>query len=293
AEHKSSRVDLTSEEVDGFYYGFSNRTIWPLFHYFMEYSEFELEYWNIYKSVNQKFADAIVEGAREDDIIWVHDYQLMLVPQMVREKCPDISIGFFLHIPFPSYEVFRTLPWRKEVLHGLLGADLIGFHIYDYERHFLSSVKRLLGLEVSFNDIHLDDRIVQVDSFPMGIDYNKFNEAATEHRLNKTAQRSELQQSLDVHKQSCPDGKYILSIDRLDYSKGIAKRLNAFEYFLNKYPQYQEKVRLIILAVPSRSNVPQYQLLKREIDELVGKINGKFSTISWTPIWYFYRSMPF
>src|SRR5690606_29682292 len=122
AEHKSSRVDLTSEEVDGFYYGFSNRTIWPLFHYFMEYSEFELEYWNIYKSVNQKFADAIVENAREDDIIWVHDYQLMLVPQMVREKCPDISIGFFLHIPFPSYEVFRTLPWRKEVLHGLLGA---------------------------------------------------------------------------------------------------------------------------------------------------------------------------
>lgn len=293
ARHKSSRVILNSREIDGFYYGFSNRTIWPLFHYFMEYSEFELENWNIYRTVNQKFADAILKEAREGDVIWVHDYQLMLVPQMVREKRPEISIGFFLHIPFPSYEVFRTLPWRKDILLGLLGADLIGFHIYDYERHFLSSVKRLLGLEVSFNDIYLNDRIIQVDSFPMGIDYKKFNDAAKKHRQNKTGQQSELQQSLDLHKKTQPDAKYLLSIDRLDYTKGIAKRLNAFQYFLNKYPQYREKVRLIILAVPSRSNVPQYQLLKKEIDELVGKINGEFSTVSWTPIWYFYRSMPF
>ena len=293
ATYKSSRVILSSEEIDGFYYGFSNRTIWPLFHYFMEYSEFELKYWNIYKSVNQKFADTILEHAAENDVIWIHDYQLMLVPQMVREKCPDLSIGFFLHIPFPSYEVFRTLPWRKKVLQGLLGADLIGFHIYDYERHFISSVKRLLGLDVSFNDIHLEDRVVQVDSFPMGIDYKKFNDAAKRHQRDKLEQRSEFQQSLDLHKKFQPAATYILSIDRLDYSKGIAKRLNAFKYFLNKYPEYQERVRLIILAVPSRSNVPQYQLLKREIDELVGKINGEFATVNWTPIWYYYRSMPF
>lgn len=293
ALHKSSKVTLNAAEVDGFYYGFSNRTIWPLFHYFMEYSEFELKNWEIYKSVNQKFADAIIKNAREEDVIWVHDYQLMLVPQMVREKCPDLAIGFFLHIPFPSYEIFRILPWRKEVLLGLLGADLIGFHIYDYERHFLSSVKRLLGLEVSFNDIHLDERIVQVDSFPMGIDFKKFNEAAKKHQQVKVGERSEFQQSLDSHKQFQPAAKYILSIDRLDYSKGIAKRLNAFRYFLNKYPQYKEQVRLIILAVPSRSNVPQYQLLKKEIDGLVGKINGEFATVNWTPIWYYYRSMPF
>jgi trehalose 6-phosphate synthase/phosphatase len=293
AEHGSSKVRLTKDEVDGFYFGFSNRTIWPLFHYFLEYSEFELNSWNIYKAVNQKFADAIIEKADEDDTIWIHDYQLMLVPQMVKEKKPDISIGFFLHIPFPSYEIFRTLPWREEVLLGLLGADLIGFHIYDYERHFLSSVRRLLGLEVSFNDIYIEDRVVKVDSFPMGIDYKKFNDAAKKHGENKAVEQSDLQQRLNTHKKSDPDAKFLLSIDRLDYSKGIAKRLNAFEYFLNKYPQYKEKVRLIILAVPSRSNVPQYQLLKREIDELVGRINGELSTVSWTPIWYFYRSMPF
>lgn len=293
AKHGSSKVRLTSEEVDGFYYGFSNRTIWPLFHYFLEYSEFELASWNTYKAVNQKFADAILEKAGEDDTIWIHDYQLMLVPQMVREQRPNISIGFFLHIPFPSFEIFRTMPWREEVLRGLLGSDLIGFHIYDYERHFLSSVRRLLGLEVSFNDIYLDNRIIKVDSFPMGIDYKKFKDAAEEHAKTSPDELSELQQRLNTHKKSDPDNKFLLSIDRLDYSKGIAKRLYAFEYFLNKYPQYKEKVRLIILAVPSRSNVPQYQLLKREIDELVGRINGEFSTVSWTPIWYFYRSMPF
>ncbi len=293
AKHGSSKVNLTAEEVDGFYYGFSNRTIWPLFHYFLQYSEFELDSWNVYRSVNQKFADAILEEADDNDTIWVHDYQLMLVPQMVREKRPNISIGFFLHIPFPSYEIFRILPWRKEILMGLLGSDLIGFHTYDYERHFLSSVRRLMGLEVSFNEINLDDRIIKVDSFPMGIDYKKFNEAAKEHDQKGPEQRSELQRRLDMHKESDPDAKFLLSIDRLDYSKGIAKRLYAFEYFLNKYPQYKEKVRLIILAVPSRSNVPQYQLLKKEIDELVGRINGEFSTVSWTPIWYFYRSMPF
>ena len=293
AEHGSSKVRLTAEEVDGFYYGFSNRTIWPLFHYFLEYSEFELASWNTYKAVNQKFADAILEKAGEDDTIWVHDYQLMLVPQMVREQRPNISIGFFLHIPFPSFEIFRTMPWREEVLRGLLGSDLIGFHIYDYERHFLSSVRRLLGLEVSFNDIYLDNRIIKVDSFPMGIDYKKFRDAAEEHSKRRPDELSELQQRLNTHKKSDPENKFLLSIDRLDYSKGIAKRLNAFEYFLNKYPQYKEKVRLIILAVPSRSNVPQYQLLKKEIDELVGRINGEFSTVSWTPIWYFYRSMPF
>ncbi|MGB5377553.1 trehalose-6-phosphate synthase, partial [Muriicola sp.] len=182
AQHGSSKVKLTTEEVDGFYYGFSNRTIWPLFHYFLEYAEFELASWNTYKAVNQKFAEAILKEADEDDIIWVHDYQLMLVPQMVRQERPNISIGFFLHIPFPSYEIFRTLPWREEVLMGLLGSDLIGFHTYDYERHFLSSVRRILGLEVSFNDIYSDDRVVKVDSFPMGIDYAKFNEAAKQHQ---------------------------------------------------------------------------------------------------------------
>ncbi len=292
-QHGASKVLLSEQEVEGYYYGFSNRTIWPLFHYFLEYTEFELGYWETYKKVNRKFADAVLERTDENDTIWVHDYQLMLVPQMVRENRPEMSIGFFLHIPFPSFEIFRTLPWREELLNGLLGADLIGFHTYDYERHFLSSVRRLLGLEVSFNEVFLADRVIKVDSFPMGIDYKKFSEAAKEHATRSRDQRSELQQRLDMHKKSAPSSRLILSIDRLDYSKGIAKRLNAFEYFLNKYPGYKEKVRLIILTVPSRSEVPQYQLLKKEVDELVGRINGQFSTVNWTPIWYFYRSMPF
>ncbi|KPM33154.1 Trehalose-phosphatase [Croceitalea dokdonensis DOKDO 023] len=292
-ELNCSKVRLNKSDIEGYYFGFSNRTIWPLFHYFLEYSEFELDFWESYKAVNQKFADAIIEAADEDDIIWVHDYQLLLVPEMVKAKRPNATIGFFLHIPFPSYEIFRTLPWREHILRGLLGADLIGFHTYDYERHFLSSVRRLLGLDVSFNDIYLEDRVIKVDSFPMGIDYHKFSEAAKKSIALQGKHRSDLQKKLDEHKRSAPGTKLIVSIDRLDYSKGIAKRINAFEYFLNKYPEYKEKVRLIILAVPSRSNVPQYQLLKREIDELVGRINGELSTVNWTPIWYFYRSLPF
>ncbi len=293
AEHGTSKVNLSQEEVDGFYFGFSNRTIWPLFHYFLEYSEFELDSWNTYKKVNQKFADAVLASSGDEDTIWIHDYQLMLVPQMVRAQRPNIAIGFFLHIPFPSYEIFRTLPWREEVLEGLLGSDLIGFHTYDYERHFLSSVRRLLGLEVSFNEIDVSNRLVKVDSFPMGIDYKKFSTAAKNHGNNQANEQSDLQRRLNNHKESTPDAKFILSIDRLDYTKGIAKRLNAFEYFLKKHPEYKEKVRLIILAVPSRSNVPQYKLLKKEVDELVGRINGELATVSWTPIWYFYRSLPF
>lgn len=291
--HGCSKVPLSHSEVEGFYFGFSNRTIWPLFHYFLEYAEFDLGNWNAYETVNRKFADAILEHAGEEDVIWIHDYQLMLVPQMVREARPNLSIGFFLHIPFPSYEIFRTLPWRERILEGLLGSDLIGFHSYDYERHFLSSVRRLLGLEVNFNEIHLEKRVAKVDSFPMGIDYKKFHGAAQRHAALKEGEESDLQRRLNQHKASTPDAKFFLSIDRLDYTKGIAKRIKAFEYFLQKYPEYREMVRLIILAVPSRSKVPQYQRLKREIDELVGRINGELSTVSWTPIWYFYRSLDF
>ena len=290
-EENCVAVHLNNDEIDGFYYGFSNRTVWPLFHYFMEYTESNEDYWQSYKSVNQKYADEILKHYEDGDVIWVHDYQLLLVPNMIREKEPEAVIGFFNHIPFPSYEVFRTLPWRESVLEGVLGADLIGFHTYDYERHFLSAVSRILRHQVDFNEVTLPDRIVKVDSFPMGIDYEKFEHAATRHREEDDP--SELQRRLDHHREATPDAKLILSIDRLDYTKGIAHRIRAFEYFLDKNPEFIEKVRLVMLAVPSRSNVPQYQRLKREVDELVGRINGKFSTVSWTPIWYFYRSMPF
>ncbi|SFU65017.1 trehalose 6-phosphate synthase/phosphatase [Pustulibacterium marinum] len=292
-KNKCAMVPLSEDDVDHFYYGFSNKTLWPLFHYFMEYTTFEQENWESYKRVNQKFADVVLDHVEDGDTIWVHDYQLLLLPNYIKQKKPDTNIGFFLHIPFPSYEVFRTFPWREEVLEGMLGADLIGFHTYDYERHFLSCVRRLIHLETNFNEISYDDRIIKVDSFPMGIDYDKFYNAALAHENMNGDEKSDIQKRLDEHLYSSDDAKMILSIDRLDYTKGIPNRIKAFEYFLEKYPEYQQKVRLIMLAVPSRSNVPQYQLLKRETDELVGRINGKFSTVSWTPVWYFYRSLPF
>lgn len=291
-EAKCRAVGLTESDIENYYLGFSNRTLWPLFHYFLEFTEFETEHWEAYKRVNQKFADVVLDTIEDGDTVWVHDYQLLLLPQLIKDKRPDVTIGFFLHIPFPSYEIFRTFPWREELLTGMLGSDLLGFHTYDYERHFLSSVKRILRLDVNFNEISYFDRIVKVDSFPMGIDYPKFHEAALEHD-NPNTEKSELQKRLDSHLNEGEDQKFILSIDRLDYTKGIPNRLRAFEYFLNKHPEYKEKVRLVMLAVPSRSGVPQYQRLKRETDELVGRINGEFSTVSWTPIWYFYRSLPF
>lgn len=286
-------VPLNKQDLDNYYFGFSNRTLWPLFHYFLEYTEFDNSYWESYVEVNKKFAEVVISEAKEGDTIWIHDYQLLLLPALVKEKLPSISIGFFLHIPFPSYEIFRTFPVRKEILEGMLGADLLGFHTYDYERHFLSSIKRILRLEVNFNEITYQDRIIKVDSFPMGIDYKKFENAAQQHTKQSEIEKSEIQKRLDQHLQTEKDVKMILSIDRMDYTKGIPNRIRAFEYFLRKYPQFQEKIRLIMLAVPSRSEVPQYQLLKKETDELVGRVNGEFSTVSWTPIWYFYRTMPF
>lgn len=286
-------VPLSSQEVEAFYEGFCNNTLWPLFHYFAQYVDFQEEYWEAYVKINQRFADKVLEVANDGDYVWVHDYQLMLVPEMVKSKKPGITIGYFLHIPFPSYEVFRILPWRNQLLKGLLGADLIGFHTYDYERHFLSSVRRLFGYEISFNQIHINDRIVIADAFPMGIDYDKFNDAAIKIHSTPVKERSEVHRELEKYFLIDPDRRLILSIDRLDYSKGIPNRLKAFEKFLQNHAEYRGKVTLVMLAVPSRGNVIHYQRLKSEVEELVGRIDGLYGNINYTPVWYFYRSMPF
>jgi trehalose 6-phosphate synthase/phosphatase len=292
-EERCVTVPLTEGDINDFYFGFSNTALWPMFHYFLQYTEYDLAQWEAYKKANEKFTDKVLEHASEGDKIWIHDYQLLLLPQMLRERQPTLSIGFFLHIPFPAFEIFRTCPWRDELLRGMLGADLLGFHTYDYVQHFLNSVKRIAGLNVKFNEITLDGRIVKADSFPMGIDYESFHKTALEHWQRKTWEKSELMNRLHDHILHYPESKLILSIDRMDYTKGIPDRIRAFEYFLEKYPQFREKVRLVMLSVPSRINVPQYGRLKRQTDELVGRVNGKFATIDWTPIWYFYRSMPF
>jgi trehalose 6-phosphate synthase/phosphatase len=286
-------VFLTEELIENYYDGFSNATLWPLFHYFTEYTDFSDKYWQAYKKVNELFADAIIENANEGDNVWVHDYQLLLLPNILRERRPDLSIGFFLHIPFPSYELIRVLPWREEITNGILGADLIGFHTYDYARHFISSVKRLLGYDVEFNQIKLENRQVFIDVFPMGIDYEKFEKQALEVQSKPIQERSKEHQDIDRFLLSGRNRKLILSIDRLDYTKGIPERLKAFRYFLQKYPEYREQVSLIMLTVPSRTDVEQYQNLKNEVDVLVGNINGEFGTLNWNPVIYFYRSVPF
>lgn len=286
-------VHLSENDINLYYEGFSNKTIWPLFHYFNEYVEYDQDTWDAYVEVNQKFANAALKVIGNGDMVWVHDYQLLLVPGMIKEIRPDVTIGFFLHIPFPSFEVFRILPWRNELIEGMLGADLLGFHTYDYERHFFSSVRRLLGYEINFNKIHANDRIIMADAFPMGIDYDKFKNASLEvrHRMNR--EKSELQIELEKFFLMSPERKLILSIDRMDYTKGIPNRLKAFSIFLERYPEYQGNVSLVMLAVPSRGNVEHYQLLKKQVDELVGYINGKYGKVNYSPVWYFYRSLPF
>ena len=273
-------VFLSREEYNRYYEGFSNKTIWPLFHYFTEYAEYEREYWDAYKRVNSKFAEIIIQNSDADSVIWVHDYHLMLLPGLLREANPDSRIGFFLHIPFPSFEIFRLLPWRDEILKGILGADLIGFHTYDYLRHFLSSVKHILGVEHVFNELIIDDRIVKVDTFPLGIDVDRFVHAESDIFVRKNIEKLEKKYF---------GRKVIISVDRLDYTKGIIQKLSSFDRFLEEYPEYRGKVVLVLIVVPSRWKVEYYRELKEDIDRYVGKINGKYSSVDWSPIQYFYR----
>ncbi|GAA3997086.1 bifunctional alpha,alpha-trehalose-phosphate synthase (UDP-forming)/trehalose-phosphatase [Hymenobacter fastidiosus] len=276
-------VFLTETEIRDYYEGFSNSTLWPTFHYFSQLATYEQAHWDAYVAVNEKFCRAVLEQAGPDDTIWIHDYQLLLLPAMLREARPNCTIGFFLHIPFPSYELIRVLPWRAELLRGMLGADLIGFHTYGYMRHFLSAVSQLLGLPTQNGQIETPTRTLRVDAFPMGIDYERYARAAA----SPAAQEYEV-----TYRKALHDARVILSIDRLDYTKGIAQRLRAFALLLQRYPEWREKVCLIMLVVPSRDQVTEYAALKEEIDELVGRINAQYRTISWNPIHYFYRSLP-
>jgi trehalose 6-phosphate synthase/phosphatase len=279
-------VFLTEEQMEKFYLGFCNATIWPLFHYFPSYAIYEPAFWQQYKHINQSFADALDGVLRPDDVVWVHDYHLMLLPRLLKARHPRLSVGFFLHIPFPSHEVFRLLPgeWRRDILEGLLGADLVGFHTYEYTRHFLQSVLRILGYENHFSQVFTSNHPVKVDTFPMGIDFEKFSQAAVDGDIQR--ERREVEATLS-------DFKVVLSVDRLDYSKGISHRLEGFESFLETYPEYHGKVVLLMVVVPSRIGVRQYDRMKRQIEEMVGKINGRFGRVGWTPIVYQYRNVPF
>jgi trehalose 6-phosphate synthase/phosphatase len=279
-------VFLSTEDVNDFYHGFCNGTLWPLFHYFPSYVEYDASHWDTYVRVNAMFLAALVEVLRPDDAIWVHDYQLLLLPAMIREKLRDASIGFFLHIPFPSHELFRLLPtpWKRQVLVGMLGADLIGFHTHEYTQYFLHCVFRILGHDHRLGQIMVDDHMRRADTFPLGIDYDKFMSAATSDAVR--SRRGELESS--VH-----DRRAIFSVDRLDYTKGILNRLIGYEEFLVRYPQWRERVVFLLTIVPSREEVPLYRKMKQELEEAVGRINGRFGTVEWVPVVYQYRSIDF
>ena len=280
-EHSMRPVFLSEQEVEEYYLGFSNETLWPAFHYFVQHMRFNADHWRAYVAANKKFAEEILRWLEPGDIIWVHDYQLMLVPQLIRESAPNVTVGFFQHIPFPSYEVFRMIPWRQELLDGLLGADYIGFHTYDDMRHFLSSCHRLAGIPYDGNELIVGNRLVVADSLPMGIDYKKYADSALSEEAAERVNR---------YKKSLRAEHLVLSIDRLDYSKGIPARLRAFEMFLQQHPTYHGRVSLVLLVVPSRDTVESYKALKEEVDLLVGRINGTYGEMAWTPIHYFYRS---
>lgn len=277
-------IFLTADELKNYYDNFSNKTLWPLFHYFQAKMRFDEESWRVYQEVNAKFYEVALKISNPGDTFWIHDYHLFILPKLIKDSYPTSRIGFFLHIPFPSFEIFRLLPCRNEILEGLLGADLIGFHTFSYVRHFLSSVLRISGYENSFGNISINNRNIKADVFPMGIDFDKYNDS-----INKIKVKNEIKEITKKTK----NHKIILSIDRLDYTKGIVNRLEAFDYFLAKYPEYIDKVELIMIAVPTRDKIESYKELKNQVDQIVGRINGKYSSIGWNPIWYIYSSLPF
>ncbi|RAJ22665.1 bifunctional alpha,alpha-trehalose-phosphate synthase (UDP-forming)/trehalose-phosphatase [Pedobacter cryoconitis] len=276
-------VFLTPDEINLYYEGFSNEVLWPVFHYMVTYAHFDQTYWDFYQSVNDKFKAVVTAHLNEGDTVWIHDYQLLLLPQLIRDSQPHVIIGFFQHIPFPSYEMFRLIPWREELIGGMFGADLLGFHTFDDVRHFLSAASRLSPAKVSNNVITYKDRQIVVEAFPMGIDANKFE------NLTRDPVVAEHVVSLKETMQDC---KIILTIDRLDYSKGILQRLQAYELLLATHPEYIEQLSLYMIVVPSRDTVAQYKELKDQIDQLVGNINAHFRTLNWVPVHYFYRSFP-
>lgn len=284
AEWNLIPVFLTKKEIEEYYEGFSNEVLWPVFHYRPSYANYKTKNWLAYQKVNEKFcAVAMAQDIKVKDKIWIHDYQLMLLPQLIRNKYSDLTIGYFQHIPFPNDEVFRNIPWRDELLKGLLGADLIAFHTFNDTQHFLNSCSHILGLQIQDNCLHTEGRTIFTEVLPMGIDYDKFSSLALSSSVRERAKEIK-----DYYNHQ----KIILTIDRLDYSKGIIERLEAFESLLKEYPDMRGEVVLYMLVVPSRDKVSQYKLLLNEINRHVGHINATYGTNEWTPIAYFYNSYP-
>lgn len=270
-------VALSRREVALYYGGFSNRTLWPLFHYFLARTEIDSSTWEMYERVNQRFAEVAAEASDDESLVWVHDYQLLRMPRHLRRLAPHRRIAFFLHIPFPAYEVFRILPWARSLIRGMLSCDLVGFQSSEHTDNFVDCAERMLGCSVnrSAGIVQFEGRPVSVQAHPIGIDEGHFRRLA--ERVKPQREKTKVVE--------------ILGLDRLDYTKGIPERLLAVELFFERYPAYRGKTVFVQLAVPSRTSVAEYQELKREVDERVGRINGRFSDRGWSPIRYLVRSV--
>ncbi len=285
-EFNAIPIFLTKQQLNRYYFGFSNKVVWPIVHYLPSHCDYDERDWRAYKEVNQIFADAILNATDEssDDIIWIHDYQLLLVPALVRQKRPHARIGFFLHTPFPSSEIFRALPYRDELLRGMLGADLIGFHTYGYLRHFRSSLLRILAINSEINRVDLETHSAKLGVYPISIDTNKIQETVASKAV---AEYVKTVQNITHGR------KLIISVDRLDYTKGIANRLKGFKKFLERNPRMAPNVVLVQIAVPSRTQISSYRGVKDDVEAIVSEINEQHENLKYPPIHYIYRSLPF
>ncbi len=280
-------VSMTKEEVDGFYRGFSNEIIWPLFHDLQSRCNFVPDYWVRYIAIRHAFADIVLQHVQRDDFVWVHDYHLMGMGRRLRERGLQNRMGFFLHIPFPPPDIFCKLPWRSDVLEGLLHHDLIGFQTPRDVENFLDCIRKLLPStrlqEIgSIAICETATRKVRIGAFPIGIDY--------EH-VSRVAASAEIAEGAQALRAQMPNQQIVLSVDRLDYTKGIPYRLRAFQLALRRYPELHRGVTLLQVVVPSRENVPEYQDLKAQIERLVTQINGEFTQPGWVPIHHVFRSL--
>src|SRR5688572_3812532 len=267
-EHGCTPVFLTKDEVEGHYEGFSNTSVWPLLHYMPTMFRYESQWWDHYQNVNRKFAEKILSVARDGDLVWVHDYQLMLLPAMLKWERPSLRVGFFLHTPFPSYEVFRYHPRREDLVQGLLGADQVGFHTFGYLRHFRSSVLRLLGIESEMTRIRHHGHTAHLGVYPIGINAPRFVQ-----ELDRPQYREKVEHFRDVYRGK----RLILSVERLDYTKGLLRRLKAIDLFLGKItPEERDQIKFIFISIPSREGVDEYRALREDVEARVGRLNGRY-----------------
>lgn len=282
-EYSCYPVFLSKEEEDAYYHRFSNACLWPLLHYFTSYASYSHDDFVVYRQVNERFAKTIACMAEEGALVWVHDYHLMLLPSMLRKRRPDLNIGFFLHTPFPSYEIFRCLPQRKELLEGLMGADLIGFHTFGYLRHFRSAILRVLGVDSEMDHTSYKNRSIAMGVFPIGISWS---------HMEKVLQSDACSRFLFQYKQHYKGRKVVLSVERLDYTKGIPQKLDVIEQYLESNPLMREQVVFVQVAIPSRQEVEWNKKIEEEVVQKVSYINGKYSTINNIPVQFMFKTLP-